>query len=77
VKKSSFLEPSFGDPPPNSIPQSWSITMFLPLVSLIVPTNCPVTLLKALIVPLLVLFETSRVLLRGPKFLGAMAKPHG
>ena len=35
-----------------------------------VPTNCPVMLLKALMVPVLVLLETRSVLLSGPKFLG-------
>lgn len=42
-----------------------------------VPTNCPVMLLKALMVPVLVLLETRSVLLSGPKFLGAMARPQG
>ncbi len=47
------------------------------LTSFMVPTNWPVMALKALIVPVLVLFETSKVLLNSPKFLGAMAKPQG
>ena len=48
-----------------------------PLSSFKVPTNWPVTALKALMVPVLVLFETSKVLLNSPKFLGAIAKPQG
>ena len=49
----------------------------LPHGPLTVPTNAPVMALNALIVPLLVLFETSRVLLKGPKPLGAAANSHG
>src|SRR6266481_629409 len=78
VKNSSFSPPLLDVPPPNSIPHSWSMWIGLPLVSLIVPTNCPVRALKALIVPfLLMLFETSSVLLSGPKFFGAAASPQG
>jgi hypothetical protein len=39
VKNKWFLAPLVGVPPPNSIPQSWSIWITFPLVSLIVPTN--------------------------------------
>jgi len=49
----------------------------LPMVSLTAPTNCPVVALKPLIVPLFVLFETSNVLLSGPKLLGAAANLQG
>src|SRR5580765_235188 len=48
----------------------------VPLVSLIVPTSFPVVVLKALILPSLT-FPTSNVLLSGPKFDGANARPHG
>ena len=43
---------------------------FLPFASLTVPTNWPRQRLKALMVPLLVLFETSRVLLSLSKIRG-------
>jgi len=48
VKKSWLVRPLLLAPPPNSIPQSWSITISLPFESLTVPTNWPVSRLKAL-----------------------------
>src|SRR4030088_1126954 len=77
VKNSRFLPPFRPRPSPKSIPQSWSIRITLPVVSLTAPTNCPVMALKPLMLPVFVLFETSSVLLSGPKLLGAAAKPQG
>ena len=79
MKNSSLAGPlfEFGSPSPKSIAHSWSIVMTLPVVSFTVPTNAPVMALKALIVPLFVLLETSKVLLKGPKLLGAAANPQG
>src|ERR1700674_277392 len=77
VKKSWFFFPLVALPPPNSIPQSWSILMGLPAAFVMVPTNFPVLRLKPLIVPALVLLDISRVLLSEPKFLGATANPQG
>jgi hypothetical protein len=77
VKKSWFFFPLIAVPPPNSIPQSWSIKIGLPAEFLMVPTNFPVVRLKPLMVPEFVLLEISRVLLSGPKSAGAMANPQG
>jgi hypothetical protein len=77
VKKSWFSAPFNPVLSPNPIPQSWSMLIGLLSVSFNTPTNWPVIALKALTVPLLVLFDTSSVLLNGPTFFGAMAKPQG
>src|SRR5713101_7653602 len=77
VKNNWFVLPFAPAPSPKSIPQSWSITMTLPFVSLTLPTNCPVNPSNPLMVPLSVLFEISSVLLNRPKFLGATAIPQG
>ena len=66
VKNNWFLPPLLPVPSPKSIPQSWSIAIGLPVVSLSLPTNFPVVLSKALMVPVLVLFEISSLLLNGP-----------
>ena len=49
----------------------------LPVLVLIVPTNFPVIGSNALMVPLTELFETSRVLLSGPKLRGASGDAPG
>jgi len=58
VKNSWLVRPSLAapPPPPNVIPQSWSMRMALPLASVTVPTNAPVSGLKPLMVPAFVLF---------------------
>jgi hypothetical protein len=75
VTNSSFRAPLAEVPPPKAIDQVWLKTILFPCRSLIVPTNSPVFGLNPLMVPLVELFETSRVLLSGPKLLGAKAMP--
>src|SRR5258706_6322979 len=78
AKKSWFLWPFAAVPPPNSIPHSWSITIGFPAEFLIMPTNCPFFGLKPLIVlAKLILLPISRAPPSDPKFLGAIANPHG
>src|ERR1700733_9371650 len=75
VKNNWFFPPLLPVPSPKSIPQSWSIAIALPVVSLSLPTNLPVVPSKALMKPVLVLFEISSVLLNGPNAPGAAAIP--
>src|SRR5580692_6460981 len=77
VKNNWFFPPFLPVPSPKSIPQSWSIAIGLPVVSLSLPTNFPVVPSKALMVPVLVLFEISSVLLNGPNPPGAAVIPQG
>src|SRR5580692_10354402 len=78
VKYRALVLPLIEEPPPNSMPQSWSILMGLPFEFVIVPTRAPVVGLNPLMVLVRLLsLPTSRVLLSGPKFFGAIAKPQG
>src|ERR1700726_1937904 len=77
VKNNLFIAPFVELPPPKSIAHNWSITIAWPVDSLTTPEMWPVAALKALIVPLFVLLEISRVLLSGPKFEGATGSPQG
>ena len=74
---SSFVAPLFAAPPPKAIPQGWLKIILSPNWFLIVPTNFPVLGSKALMSPSMALLETSRVLLSGPKLLGARVMPQG
>ena len=51
--------------------------MGTPEASVTLPTKFPVLGLNALMVPAVLLLPTSKVLLNGPKFAGAMANPQG
>src|SRR5271157_4359559 len=75
VTNKVFVAPLFVLPPPKAIPQTPLMMIFLPHSSLIVPTNLPVIGSNPLISPWVTLFVTSRVLLNGPKLLGAAAMP--
>jgi hypothetical protein len=50
VKYSALVLPLIEEPPPNSMPQSWSILMGLPFEFVIVPTRAPVVGLNPLMV---------------------------
>ena len=69
-----FVLPLLTAPPPNSIPHKPGIVITFPVVVFSAPSDLQVVRLKALMVPVGVLFVTSSAPLKVPKLLGATAK---